>query len=149
MVQLRRRAAIISANWYGEYVECLHEGLAWLNFFWDERAAAPPLGEFRHRLFRLEDQLLAGSNQRFFPSEFGFVLIGGQLMSVWFPFGFEQSRAAHDAAIRLRRAFPALNIRLHESRIEISAIPPQDEALVLNAAAETLISCRDGRAEAA
>jgi hypothetical protein len=82
-------------------------------------------------------------------SEFGFALFGGQLMSVWFPYGFEQSRAAHDAAIRLRQAFPALNIRLHEGRIEISAIPPQDEALVLNAAAETLISCRDGRAEAA
>jgi len=93
--------------------------------------------------------LLPGPNRRFVPTEFGFALLGGQLMSVWFPYGFEQSRAAHDAAIRLRQAFPALNIRLHEGRIEISAIPPQDEALVLNAAAETLISCRDGRAEAA
>ncbi|MBA30195.1 MAG: hypothetical protein CME95_15805 [Hyphomonadaceae bacterium] len=93
--------------------------------------------------------MLARSNRRFYPTEFGVFLIGGQNMSVWFPFGFEQSRAAHDAAIQLRQAFPALNIHLHEGRIEISAIPPQDEALVLNAAAETLISCREGRVEAA
>jgi hypothetical protein len=98
----------------------------------------------------LSRTLLAGCAESEIRSpEFRAILIGGQLMSVWFPFGFEQSRAAHDAAIRLRQAFPALNIRLHEGRIEISAIPPQDEALVLNTAAETLISCRDGRAEAA
>ena len=43
-------------------------------------------------------------------------------MSVWFPFGFEQSRAAHDAAKRLRQAFPSLKIDLHDGRIEISGI---------------------------
>ncbi|WP_139068740.1 hypothetical protein [Hyphomonas sp. ND6WE1B] len=70
-------------------------------------------------------------------------------MSVWFPFGFEQSRAAHDAAGRLRRAFPALKIALHEGRIEISGITPENEASVLRVAADTLITCRHGAADAA
>ena len=94
-------------------------------------------------------ELAVGPESEIRSLEFGLLLIGGQFMSVWFPFGFEQSRAAHDAAKRLRQAFPSLKIDLHDGRIEISAIPPQDEALVLNMAAETLIFCRDGRAEAA
>jgi hypothetical protein len=70
-------------------------------------------------------------------------------MSVWFPFGFEQSRAAHDAAKRLRQAFPALKIALHEGRIEISGICPENEASVLRVAADTVIACRNSAVEAA
>jgi len=70
-------------------------------------------------------------------------------MSVWFPFGFEQSRAAHDAAKRLRQAFPSLKIDLHDGRIEISGIAPEEEAVILREAADAMIACRKGLAEAA
>ena len=65
-------------------------------------------------------------------------------MSVWFPFGFEQSRAAYQAAAQLRQHFPSLRVDVHESRVEISGISKEDEPQILQIAADALITCRQG-----
>ena len=70
-------------------------------------------------------------------------------MPVWFPFGFEQSRAAHEAAARLRQSFPALSVAVHEGRIEIAGMSGEDESQVIQAAADALIACRQEFASAA
>ncbi|HAE26256.1 MULTISPECIES: hypothetical protein [Hyphomonas] len=70
-------------------------------------------------------------------------------MPVWFPFGFEQSRAAHQAAERLRHHFPTLSVVIHEGGIEIRGISTEDESRILRAAADALITCRNGLANAA
>ncbi|MEP1600349.1 hypothetical protein [Hyphomonas sp.] len=70
-------------------------------------------------------------------------------MSVWFPFGFKQSRSAHDAAARLRKAFPWLGITVQATHVEISGLSPEDEDAVLRAAADMMIACRNAFARAA
>jgi len=70
-------------------------------------------------------------------------------MSAWFPFGFEQSQSAHQAAARLRAAFPALNVRVGERGLEISGILPEEENRILQTAADALIACRGEYARAA
>jgi hypothetical protein len=70
-------------------------------------------------------------------------------MPAWFPFGFEQARAAHRAVALLRQDFPALTITVGDGRIEISGMPEKDEPLVLRAAADALIACRQAYPEAA
>ncbi|WP_065383079.1 hypothetical protein [Hyphomonas sp. ND6WE1B] len=63
-------------------------------------------------------------------------------MSVWFPFGFEQGRAAYEAVARLREAFPGLNVSVSEGRVVITGIDKQDEAEVMHTAAGALMACR-------
>lgn len=60
-------------------------------------------------------------------------------MSVWFPFGFKQSRPAQDAAARLRKAFPWLSVSVQEGHIEISGFSPEDEDAALRATADMQI----------
>jgi hypothetical protein len=63
-------------------------------------------------------------------------------MSVWFPFGFEQGRAAYEAVARLREAFPGLNVSVSEGRVVITGIDKQDEADVMHTAAGAMMACR-------
>jgi hypothetical protein len=70
-------------------------------------------------------------------------------MSAWFPYGFEECRAAYQAAARLRDRFPVLKVNVAEGRVEISGILPAEEAAVVQFAAGAMIACRNGLADAA